>query len=161
MDVAIVTGEQWPDAAAALLAGLPEWFGIEEANRNYVEEARHLPSVAAVCDEAVVGIALVRHHFPQTAELELLAVRRDLHRHGIGRRLVERVVSDARAGGKRLLQVKTLGPSMTYEPYERTRAFYESLGFIPLEEFLHLWPTDPCLVMVLPLSDADSAVASP
>jgi hypothetical protein len=52
----------------------------------------------------------------------------------------------------RLLQVKTLGPSAEWEPYERTRRFYRALGFIPLEEHLHLWPSDPALVMVKPLT---------
>jgi GNAT superfamily N-acetyltransferase len=151
MDFEIVTGGQWPDAVEALLRELPEWFGIEEANRAYVEAARTRPSVAAIQDGDVVGIALVCNHFPEAAELELLAVRRELHRHGIGRRIVQQVEADARAAGVRLLQVKTRGPSDYYEPYERTRAFYESIGFLPLEELLDLWPSDPCLVMVKPL----------
>jgi hypothetical protein len=32
--------------------------------------------------------------------------------------------------------------------YARTRAFYRSLGFKPLEEFLELWEGNPCLLMV-------------
>jgi hypothetical protein len=74
-----------------------------------------------------------------------------MHRAGIGRQLVERAVADVRAAGVQLLQVKTLGPSDDYEPYARTRAFYEALGFLPLEEHLTLWPGNPCLVLVKPL----------
>src|SRR4051794_10666608 len=107
MEIEIVSDRQWPDAVAELLARLPEWFGIDEANRRYVEEARTLPTVVAVTDGSVVGAFLTRRHFPVSAEIELLAVRRDLHRHGIGRRLVETVEAELRASGARLLHVKT------------------------------------------------------
>ncbi len=152
MQIRIVANGQHPDAVAALLAELPEWFGIEAANHAYVEEARSLPTVVAIHDAQVVGACLVRRHFPEAAEIELLAVRSSHHRHGIGRQILERVEADARAHGVELLQVKTLGPSAQYEPYERTRRFYRAVGFLPLEEHLHLWANDPCLVMVKPLA---------
>ncbi len=47
------------------------------------------------------------------------------------------------------LQVKTLGPSHPDEHYARTRRFYESRGFRPLEEIDSIWDeTNPCLIMV-------------
>jgi N-acetylglutamate synthase-like GNAT family acetyltransferase len=151
VDVELETGTQRPDETAALLAALPDWFGIPEANANYVEESRTLPTIAALRDGEVVGVCLLKRHFPESGEIELLAVHPDLHRHGVGSRLVARAEADLRGDGVRILQVKTLGPSDDYEPYARTRAFYEALGFLPLEEHLHLWPSDPCLVMVKPL----------
>ena len=63
----------------------------------------------------------------------------ELHRQGIGRQLVERAVADLRADGVRLLQVKTFGPSGESAEYERTRAFYAALGFLPLEERTDIW----------------------
>jgi N-acetylglutamate synthase-like GNAT family acetyltransferase len=152
VDIEIDVATQRPAETEALLAGLPEWFGIPEANRNYVEESRTLPTIAALRDGEVVGVCLLKRHFAESAEIELLAVRHDLHRCGVGRRLVARAEHDLRAEGVRVLQVKTLGPSDDYEPYARTRAFYESIGFLPLEEHLQLWPNDPCLVMVKPLT---------
>jgi GNAT superfamily N-acetyltransferase len=152
MDARIETGGQWPDAVEQLLRGLPEWFGMDEANRAYVESARHLPSTAAVVDGEVVGVCLVRRHNPVAAEIDLLAVRRDIHRLGIGRRILDRVVGDARAEGVKLLQVKTYGPSGGSVEYERTRAFYEAVGFLPLEERTDIWgPGNPCLILVKPL----------
>jgi GNAT superfamily N-acetyltransferase len=152
VDIEIESGTQRPDETAALLARLPDWFGIPEANANYVEEARTLPTIAALLNDDVVGVCLVTRHFPESAEIELLAVRRDLHRHGVGRRLLARAEDDLRRDGVRVLQVKTLGPSDDYEPYTRTRRFYEALGFLPLEEHFNLWPDDACLVMVKPLA---------
>ncbi len=70
-----------------------------------------------------------------------------LHRRGVGSafRGLER---DLTADGVRLLQVKTLGPSLPDVGYGRTRLFYERAGFAPLEEIVGLWPENPCLIMV-------------
>ena len=149
MKLTIESGGQWPEDAERLLGELPEWFGIPEANATYVESARVLPSYAAYFDADVVGICTIRHHNPESAEIDLLAVARAHHRVGVGRALVARVEQDLRADGVRMLQVKTLGPSDDYEPYVRTRFFYASAGFVPLEERTDIWGADnPCLIFV-------------
>ena len=149
VELTIESGRQWPDETDRLLGELPEWFGIPEANAAYVESARVLPSYAACVSEEVVGICMVRHHNPQAAEIDLLAVAPARHRAGIGRQLLARVERDLRADGVVMLQVKTLGPSDDYEPYLRTRAFYVSVGFVPLEERTDIWgPDNPCLISV-------------
>jgi hypothetical protein len=52
----------------------------------------------------------------------------------------------------KLLQVKTFGPSGASIEYERTRAFYDAVGFLPLEERTDIWgPGNPCLILVRPL----------
>ena len=148
-----MTGGQWPAAVESLLHDLPEWFGIEQSVREYVDAARHLPTVAARLDGDIVGACVLRPHNPVTVEIEVLAVRRDLHRSGIGRKLVERVEADARASGARLVEVKTRGPSAYSEEYARTRAFYAALGFLPLEERTDIWGAEnPCLISVKPLT---------
>ncbi len=152
MDITVVTDGHWPDAVATLLHGLPEWFGIEESVRAYVDAARSLPGIAALAGDVVVGVCLLRRHTDVAAEIELLAVRRDLHRGGIGRTLLERAESDLLADGVQLLQVKTFGPSGESAEYARTRAFYRACGYLPLEERTDIWsPGNPCLISVKPL----------
>lgn len=152
MDVTLASGRHWPDSVGLLLRDLPEWFGIEQSVLDYIEAARTLLTVAALRDGEVVGVCLVRHHTPVAAEIDLMAVHRSLHRQGIGRRLVERVEADLRSSGIELLQVKTFGPSGSSEDYERTRAFYAAMGFLPLEERTDIWgPENPCLISVKPL----------
>ena len=153
MPVSIISGVQRPDALERLLRDLPEWFGIEESILEYVEDARTLPTVVALDGDAVVGACVLREHTQAAAEIEVLAVERARHRQGIGRHLVATVEDELRARGVALLQVKTRGPSAPYEPYERTRAFYTSIGFLPLEERTDIWgPENPCLIMVKPLA---------
>jgi GNAT superfamily N-acetyltransferase len=157
----VSTGEQVPEVVAALLKTVPEWFGIEESNTAYVEAARHLPTyLARPRDELApgagpepVGVLLVNRHFPNAAEIHLMAVARSQHRRGVGRALVTALEQDLAFDGVRLLQVKTSGPSDPDAGYAKTRLFYEAMGFEPLEELADLWPTNPCLIMVKVLGE--------
>jgi ribosomal protein S18 acetylase RimI-like enzyme len=145
----VVPDLQLPDEVAEVLRGLPEWFGIESSVRGYIEAARTLPTTFAFLDDETVGVCMIRRHNAVAAEIEVLAVPRAWHRHGFGRQLVEHVQADLVADGVKLLQVKTFGPSGHSEEYARTRVFYESLGFLPLEERTDIWgPENPCLIMV-------------
>ena len=148
----IERGRQRPADVERLLGELPEWFGMPESNANYVAEAAHLPTLTALDGDTAVGVCLLREHNPESVEIELLAVTPGRHRAGIGRALVEAIEADLRARGVRLLQVKTFGPSGDSAEYERTRAFYAALGFLPLEERTDIWDEDnPCLISVKPL----------
>jgi GNAT superfamily N-acetyltransferase len=140
-----------PSAVAGLLASVPEWFGIPEANAQYVADAGQLPSYLAVDADEVVGVALLSEHFPEARELHLLAIRRDRHRQGIGRLLVEAVVADLSQAGVRLLEVHTVGPSYENEGYARTREFYLALGFVAMTELQRIDWSGPTLILVRPL----------
>jgi coenzyme F420-0:L-glutamate ligase / coenzyme F420-1:gamma-L-glutamate ligase len=132
--------------AGAVLRDLPEWFGIEEATAAYIEAAATLPTFAAEPD---LGFVCVRQHTPQAAELYVMGVRREHHRRGVGRALVAAAESWSRARGIRYLHVKTLGPARSSRGYDATRAFYEALGFVALEELHGLWDEEnPALVLV-------------
>ena len=140
-----------PPAVAGILASVPEWFGIPEATAQYVVDAGRLPSYLAVDGDEVVGVALLAEHFPESRELHLLAVRRDRHRQGIGRLLVETVVADLRQAGVRLLEVHTVGPSHEDEGYARTREFYLALDFVAMTELRRIDWNGPTLILVRPL----------
>ncbi|MGO4958222.1 GNAT family N-acetyltransferase [Luteococcus sp. Sow4_B9] len=142
---------------ARLLATLPEWFGLPDANQYYVDATKSLENWA-VRDDAgsVLGLALTTWHFPHVCEVELMVVHRDHHGRGIGTALAQAVEEDARRRGAALLEVKTLGASHPDVNYARTRHFYERMGFLPLEE-TNLWgDQNPCLFMVKPLGFAPS-----
>jgi ribosomal protein S18 acetylase RimI-like enzyme len=138
-------------ACERILRSLPDWFGFEETNAQYISDLETLPSIVAVSGKQIIGFLSLKHHTTDAAEVHVLAVPQDLHRKGIGRKLIDRAEEEL-AGRARLLQVKTLGPSHPDEGYARTRSFYLALGFIPLEEIPTFWGTDnPCLIMVKPL----------
>jgi ribosomal protein S18 acetylase RimI-like enzyme len=104
---------------------------------------------------------LVKRHFPESAEVHLMAVDPRLHRQQIGRSLVEAAEADLAADGVRYLQVKTLGPSRADANYANTREFYLALGFVPIEEFLTLWNEgNPCLLLVKALAPGSHAASA-
>jgi ribosomal protein S18 acetylase RimI-like enzyme len=149
----VTSGEQDPGAVARLLGLLPTWFGIPSSNDQYIRDASELPTyLARPADEPraqPVGVLLARRHFPEAAEIHLLAVHPDLHRCGAGRALVDALEADLVADGCAVLQVKTQGPSHPDAGYALSRQFYAAVGFRPLEERTDIWgPRNPCLIMV-------------
>jgi GNAT superfamily N-acetyltransferase len=74
---------------------------------------------------------------------------------GIGRALLGRLTGELRDQGRRLLLMLT-GSSLEEEPgiddgYQRTRAFYRSVRFVPAQELPDLWPGDKALLLAMPL----------
>ena len=132
----------------AILATIGDWFGMPASNAEYERLAETGPAVIAVQDGAAVGLMLLKRHFATTLEVYFIGVERGRHRQGAGRALMTHAEALARAEGRRFVMVKTQGPSANYEPYERTRRFYEALGYAALEELDIGWgPENPTLIM--------------
>ena len=138
-----------------ILKSLPEWFGILEAIDAYVEGVEGQPML--ICKEmskgSIVGFLSLYFHTPVAAEVYVLGVRREWHRHGCGKMLVEAAVKLVQTRGVRFLTVKTLAATNPDPNYTLTRLFYEKIGFLPIEVFPSLWgPQNPCLLMIKSLS---------
>ena len=130
-----------------ILRKLPVWFGIEESIVEYTGKVCGLPFYAAF-DGGAIGFLAIQEHNPFTAEVCVMGVLSEYHRRGIGAALMGRAEDFCRAHGHQYLTVKTLDSSAVYEPYERTRNFYRSMGFIQLEVFPLLWDeANPCLFL--------------
>lgn len=139
----------------AILRSLPGWFGIEAAIDHYAADMRRMTTLLARRDGRLIGFLSLNPHNEVTVEIHVMAVRAEHHRRGVGRALVDAVERWGRERSLRLIEVKTLGPSHPDENYRRTRAFYTSLGFLPIEEIDGLWPGNPCLIMVKVLGATD------
>jgi GNAT superfamily N-acetyltransferase len=136
-------------ACEAILRALPEWFGIEEANLQYLKDIDALPTFLAQVNDCLVGFLTVKQHTIYAAEIYVMGVLPAYHRMGIGRALVKGAETHMREQGIEYLQVKTLSPKHADQGYAKTRLFYQAMGFRPLEEFPTLWDADnPCLQMI-------------
>ena len=133
-----------------ILRALPEWFGIEAAIVNYTRAVESMPMFVAENDSGeAVGFPSLDFHNEYNAEIHVIAVLPQHHGKGLGTDLVKAAEARARKNGARYLTVKTLSPSRPNEEYEKTRRFYHSVGFVPLEEFKTLWgEANPCLLMI-------------
>jgi len=156
----VTSGTPDPAAVERLLRKLPTWFGIEDSTIAYIEAARTMPAYLARPDGPQppghpAGVLLAARHFPCSAEIYLMAVDPDVHRQGAGRALVSALEAELITDGVQFLQVKTLGPAHPDAGYAKTRQFYASAGFQPLEEITGLWdPGSPCLIMIKTLPAA-------
>lgn len=131
-----------------ILRALPGWFGIEEAIVQYLKDVVVMETVVAEVSGAPVGFLTLNRHNDHSAEIHVIGVLPEHHGRGIGRTLVEHAERTLRDRGVAYLQVKTLGPSRPDPEYERTRGFYEHVGFHALEE-TNLWgDVNPCLIYV-------------
>lgn len=142
-----------PDQREAIsrtvLEALPDWFGLPESTAAYVRESREQPFWAEMEDGEVRGFAALKETSPYTAELAVMGVLPQYHRQGIGRALFEAFRRYAGERGYAFLQVKTVREGC-YEEYDRTNAFYRSVGFRELECFPTLWDEwNPCQVFVM------------
>lgn len=144
-----------------VLRKLPEWFGIEKALLNYVETVKGKVFYCSYDNEEVNGFLCIKLNNQYTADIYVMGILKEYHRKGIGRKLVETAEKYLIDRGYRFMMVKTLGESSDYEFYKRTRSFYRSVGFYPLEEFTEIWGEDnPCLIMVKALPAKDNTVAN-
>jgi SAM-dependent methyltransferase/GNAT superfamily N-acetyltransferase len=145
-----------------ILHALPAWFGVPESVEDYVAAADRLPTVIASIGGEDVGILSWLVRTPFAAEVHVMGVLPEHHHQGIGRRLLDRAEHSLMKDGMEFLQVKTLSPSSSDEGYEKTRAFYLSCGFRPLEEFPALWGSEnPALQMIKKLTKSSSGLGQP
>jgi ribosomal protein S18 acetylase RimI-like enzyme len=151
----IITGplQNQSSVCVPILRNLPDWFGIEEAILDYEREIEQLPTFVAKTDGNVVGFLSLKQHNLFSAEILVMAVHPEAQRSGIGRALVAAAENHVRLLGIEYMQVKTLGPSRPDEGYARTRAFYDEIGYRPLEELTKIWDDhNPCLIMIKSLT---------
>jgi GNAT superfamily N-acetyltransferase len=141
-------------ACEPILRALPEWFGIEEANRQYVRDIETMPTILAKVNGRALGFLTLKIHNPYAAEIHVMGVCPEAQHQGIGRAMIERAEAYLRPLGIEYFQVKTLSPAHPDPGYAKTRAFYQAMGFYPLEEFPTLWDAaNPCLMMVKKLCE--------
>lgn len=141
-----------------IMNALPEWFSPPEdiVRKSVIHREYHMIAAyetatptRADAQSNIIGFAALKTHNSHTAEIYNLGVLREYHRQGIGHRLMDACVQYCKENHYKFLTVKTLDESAVYEPYNGTRAFYKSEGFIPLEVFTCIWDEEnPCLYMI-------------
>jgi GNAT superfamily N-acetyltransferase len=139
-------------ACDAIVASLPDWFGLDEGIRECAAAVRTQPGLVAETDGLVAGFLTVARPYPRTPEISWLAVHAKQRRRGIGKALIAAVSDQLRAHGDRLVLVKTL--SDRTDPgaeYAETRAFYVAMGFVPVAELELHDPVNPIQLLALPL----------
>ena len=132
-----------------ILLSLPQWFGVQAATDQYIQDIEVTPTLLAHDGDFAVGFLTLVEHSAYSAEIQVMAVRPELHRRGFGAALVQAAEHYLRQRGIEYLQAKTLSARHPDENYAGTLRFYLAMGFRPLEEFPERWgPANPCLQLV-------------
>ena len=148
MPSAVQSPEEKTAISSKILYSLPEWFGLPESTAEYIETCRSLPFWAEYRDGSPIGFLAMQETRPYTAALYVMGGLKEYHRQGVGRALFAAFQEYAKSEGYEYLQVKTVDAGR-YPEYDRTRLFYESLGFRKLETFPTLWDEwNPCLILI-------------
>ena len=135
-----------------ILEALPDWFGIPEAREEYIRDSVKQQFFVAIEEEKPVGFLCLKETGKDTVELAVMGVLKELHRHGIGRKLFLSAKDKATKDGFSFIQVKTVQMGR-YDDYDDTNKFYISLGFKEFEVFPTLWDEwNPCQIYVMALS---------
>lgn len=144
---AVVDFENKRDICLEVLRDIPQWFGIPEAVADYASASGNMQMFASF-ECGCVGFILLRIHDAFTIEIHVMGVKREFHRRGIGRALVDKSVEFACEKCMRVMMVKTLAESDPDPHYSATREFYKAMGFFSLGVLPTLWgPENPCLIM--------------
>ena len=137
--------------ARETLEALKDWFEVTETREGYIHDSGKWLFFAAEENGRPVGFLCLKETGSSTAELAVMGVKKEYHRHGIGRALFQAAKEYAVRAGYDFMQVKTVQMGY-YEDYDRTNRFYQSLGFQEFEVIPSLWGEEnPCQIYVLSL----------
>jgi GNAT superfamily N-acetyltransferase len=126
---------------------LPEWFTAGGIKHMSID-LRFQHGFVALNDSRIVGF-LSFFVNESVAQIGWIGVLSEFHHKGIGRKLVGRLISELKKVGIRELRVNTLGDSVEYEPYARTRAFYRKVGFKDFQRIKQDNPECPELLILV------------
>lgn len=120
---------------------LGEWF-TPDGLRNISRDIRFQSCLIAEVDGRPIGF-LSFFARDGIGWIGWMGVLPGYQRNGIGSALLRAVADRMRGAGIEELRVSTLGDSVDYEPYERTRAFYKRAGFVEHQRILREDPNCP------------------
>jgi len=143
------------EQARALFEEYAVWLGINLCFQNFEQELAELPGkytppegrlLLAFDEELLAGCVALRQLDELTCEMKRLYVRPDARGKGLGRRLTEAVIEEARAAGYSRMRLDTLPSKM-----KEANLIYHSLGFKKINPY-YINPVDEATFMELDLT---------
>jgi ribosomal protein S18 acetylase RimI-like enzyme len=153
-----ITEASSPEQIAEIRALLIEYsqaIGVDLCFQNFQAELEGLPGayasptgrlLLAMVDDEVAGCIALRKLDDETCEMKRLYVRSNFRGHGLGRKLAERILKEARAIGYSRMLLDTLPGVMN-----SAIALYRTLGFIETAPY-YFNPVEGTLYMQLDLT---------
>jgi len=127
------------EEARRLFREYESWLGLDLCFQGFEQELRDLPGkyaqpegrlLLAKLDGNVAGCIAMRKLDPGVCEMKRLFVRDAFRGHGIGEKLITRLINEARAEDYRTMRLDTFPPKMA-----KAVSLYESHGFHPIPAY--------------------------
>jgi GNAT superfamily N-acetyltransferase len=112
-----------------VLRDLPEWFGIEESTKEYIDKVIEYPFISAFINDNAVGFYSLREENIDILDMYVLGVLKEYHNKGVGTELQEYANSYAKINNYKHMMVITLAEKANNYEYSLTRKFYLKMGF--------------------------------
>lgn len=143
----VINPDQKVKIVEEVLNDLPEWFGLPDSTKAYIEQSRQLVLFSASINNQIIGFITLKETSIDTCEIHCMGIKKMYHHKGIGTHLFKKF--EAYAKDKyQFIQVKTVDEGR-YKEYDQTITFYQKMGFKKLEVFPTLWDEwNPCLILV-------------
>ena len=128
MSIHEATEDDWQGAMHVAKSLSPRWFDNIAIGTSIPRDLRILRTHVAEEGGRIVGF-IMHTTVDDKADIKWIGVEPGSQRKGIGSELYAVVEDELRRAGVREVRVETVSELTEYEPYERTRAFYEKMGF--------------------------------
>ena len=129
--IKVTSGENLAQVRELFLA-YAGWIGIDLSFQNFNEELENLPGdyvapggclLLTLCDKSPAGCIALRKLEAGVCEMKRLFVALDFHGRGIGKRLTQEIIAEAKELGYTKMRLDTM-PKMA-----AAQKLYHSLGF--------------------------------
>lgn len=132
IEVEEISQDQAEALCRSITEDLPEYLGISSANEQYFKNIHSCKNLAAKIAGDYVGLISLNFPYANNINIYWMAVLKDHHCKGIGRKLIEQACQLTRKLNATTMTVETLALEESDENYLKTYKFYQSLGFKPL-----------------------------
>lgn len=135
--------------ASSILNDLPEWFGLDDSTKEYIENVKKHPMFAAFEDNQAVGFYSVRKENKDVLDMYVLGVLKKYKNKGVGTLLQNYVDNYALEEGYKYLMVLTLAKKANNKEYLQTRDFYLKMNYIDFYQDDNIFDVNnPCQIMM-------------
>jgi GNAT superfamily N-acetyltransferase len=127
------------ESARNLFREYETWLGMSLCFQNFEDELVNLPGkyeppdgrlLLAYVDGDLAGCIALRKYEGEICEMKRLFLRENARGRGLGNRLIEKLIGEARAIGYSTMRLDTLPSKMG-----KAVSLYESHGFRPIEPY--------------------------
>lgn len=133
-----VASKQASELCKQIIEKLPDYFGVPESNKKYIEGVKSCINFVAVNVKDrlnIAGMLSLNFPYPENSSIYWMGINPGFHGQGAGTLLVQAASNYAKNHKVKYMIVETLAPFEADPNYLKTYQFYQKQEFVPLHNF--------------------------